>query len=130
MRLNQVTVGSVNLTKSEAFYTTLGLQLIVRDRHYLRFECPEGGSTFSIELVGAVPADEQVTIYFETGDLDDLCDRLTVAGIQFDQGPRDMPWLWREARLSDPDGHNLCLFDAGENRRHPPWRLSEPTSET
>ena len=38
-------------------------------------------------------------------------------------GPMDMSWLWREARLADPDGHRLCLFHAGENRKHPPWRL-------
>ena len=45
------------------------------------------------------------------------------AGIDFDTEPADMPWLWREARLRDPDGHHLCLFRAGDNRRYPPWRL-------
>ena len=28
-------------------------------------------------------------------------------GILIDQSPQDMPWLWREARLTDPDGHLL-----------------------
>jgi hypothetical protein len=34
-----------------------------------------------------------------------------------------MPWLWREARLRDPDGHRVCLYRAGQNRKNPPWRL-------
>ena len=48
---------------------------------------------------------------------------ITAGGIAFDSPPTDQPWLWREARLRDPDGNCLCLFAAGENRRHPPWRL-------
>jgi catechol 2,3-dioxygenase-like lactoylglutathione lyase family enzyme len=123
MRLNQVTVGSTDLTQAERFYTTLGLRLIVRDDHYLRFECPEGASTFSIESVARVPAHEAVTVYFEAQDLDAEYERLVRAGITFDRPPEDMPWLWREARLRDPDGHAVCLFSAGSNRTHPPWRL-------
>src|SRR5271165_3461849 len=99
MRLNQVTVGSTDLRRSERFYKALGLQLIVESDHYLRFQCPDGDSTFSVDLAGSVPKEEQVTIYFESDDLDGLCDRLSSAGIRFDQDPRDMPWLWREARL-------------------------------
>jgi catechol 2,3-dioxygenase-like lactoylglutathione lyase family enzyme len=125
VRLNQVTIGALDLSNSEQFYTTLGLHLIVKDDHYLRFECPEGGSTFSVELVTSVPSDEQVTIYFESDDLDGLCHHLAAEGLSFDQTPQDMPWLWREARLTDPDGHHLCLFRAGVNRKNPPWRLSD-----
>ena len=28
-----------------------------------------------------------------------------------------------EARLTDPAGNALCLYQAGETRRFPPWRL-------
>lgn len=128
VRLNQVTIGAVDLSKSEAFYKILGLRLIVKADHYLRFECPGGDSTYSIERVETVPRDEQVTIYFESEDVDGLCDRLVAEGIPVDQRPQDMPWLWREARLTDPDGHHLCLFRAGENRRYPPWRIEERPS--
>ncbi len=124
MRLNQITVGATDLARSERFYLLLGLRLIVKTDDYLRFECPSGEGTFSVEHVDAVPADEKVTIYFETGDLDDECKRLQEATVKFDHMPADMPWLWREARLRDPDGHHLCLFDAGDNRRNPPWRLN------
>ena len=123
MRLDQVTVGSTDLDRSEAFYRTLGLTLIVKDGHYLRFECPDGGSTFSVEVVDDIPDAEQVTVYFESDRLDDEYERMRAAGVEFDHPPTDMPWLWREARLRDPDGHRLCIFCAGENRKNPPWRL-------
>jgi uncharacterized glyoxalase superfamily protein PhnB len=90
------------------------------------FECPEGESTFSVELVDRVLETEEVIVYFEDDDLDATYERLTAAGIAFDQPPTDMPWLWRESRLRDPDGHRLCLFHAGENRRNPPWRIATP----
>ena len=123
MDLNQVTVGSTDLGRSERFYRALGLKLIVQDRHYLRFECSQGVSTFSVELVEKASAAASVTIYFETGDLDAECARLRESGVLFDQEPADMPWRWREARLRDPDGNRLCLYHAGVNRKDPPWRL-------
>jgi catechol 2,3-dioxygenase-like lactoylglutathione lyase family enzyme len=125
MRLNQTTVGSLDLERSERFYRTLGLVLIVKDDHYLRFECADGQSTFSVERVESAPTNEHVTIYFETDDVDGTYARLTGAGVEFLQPPQDMPWLWREARLHDPDGHQLCIYYAGHNRRYPPWRLPD-----
>jgi catechol 2,3-dioxygenase-like lactoylglutathione lyase family enzyme len=123
MRLNQVTIGSTNLDRSERFFTTLGLTVIVKDSHYLRFECPVGDSTFSVESVEAVGPSEQVTVYFECDELDREYERLRRAGVEFELAPSDMPWRWREARFRDPDGHRFCLFHAGENRRYPPWRV-------
>jgi catechol 2,3-dioxygenase-like lactoylglutathione lyase family enzyme len=130
VKLDQVTVGSTDLARAEQFYLTLGLSLIVRSDHYLRFECGEGDSTFSVDLVASVPADEEVTIYFETEDLDREYERLRRRGLVFEHHPADQPWLWREARLRDPDGHRICLFRAGENRKRPPWRLPAPEGET
>lgn len=127
MRLNQVTLGSTDIGRSERFYRLLGLRLIVKTDDYLRFECPDGDSTFSVERVNTAPTGEQVTIYFETDDLDGEYQRLR-GTVEFSQPPTDTPWLWREARLRDPDGHQLCLFHAGEDRRNPPWRLEDPES--
>ncbi|MDO3645744.1 VOC family protein [Nocardia mangyaensis] len=123
MRLNQVTVGATDLARAEQFYTALGLRTIVRTDEYLRFECPDGESTFSVERVDQITPADHITIYFETDDLDAEFARLVRAGVAFDQPPTDMPWLWREARLRDPFGHRLCLFHAGENRPNPPWRV-------
>ena len=43
----------------------------------------------------------------------------------FEHGPRNQPWMWREARLRDPDGNIIFLYKAGEARRFPPWRMND-----
>jgi catechol 2,3-dioxygenase-like lactoylglutathione lyase family enzyme len=125
MRLNQVTVGATDLARSIAFYQTLGLTLIVRSEHYARFEVPEGGATFSLHVTGPVAPDGAPTVYFECDDLDAQVARLQAAGVAFESGPEDQSWLWREAHLRDPAGNRLCLYRAGRNRTHPPWRLPD-----
>ncbi|MBI1406558.1 MAG: VOC family protein [Caulobacter sp.] len=132
MRLNQVTVPALDMAASVQFYETLGLILIVRNDHYARFECPDsdGGDppTFSLHLdAEAVPG--AACVYFEDDDLDATVEHLIDTGLTFDSGPDDQTWLWREAWTSDPAGNRVCLYRAGANRRHPPWRLSSK-SET
>ena len=88
---------------------------------YARFET-EGGATFSIA------ADEVHTapvVYLECCDLAVTVDYLRNQGITFDQEPRDESWGWREARLRDPAGNTICLYQAGEMRRFPPWRIDD-----
>lgn len=126
MRLNQVTVAATDLAASIAFYEKLGLILIVRSDHYARFELPEGGATFSLELAdGEIPRAHAPVIYFEC-DVDTEHARLADAGLAFETAPEDMSWLWRQAYLRDPAGNRLCLYRAGKNRRFPPWRLAAP----
>ena len=125
MRLNQVTVGAIDLDRSIAFYKTLGLKLIVQSPHYARFELPDGDSTFSLHLAPTGPGPHAPTIYFECDDLDADVARLKVAGVAFDSDPVDQSWLWREAHLRDPAGNPLILYRAGENRTHPPWRVAD-----
>ena len=124
MRLNQVTVTVADIDVAVAFYSTLGLQLIVKSPHYARFVCPEGDSTFSIH-VGEVATNPSTVVYFENDALDTLVERLKVAGLQFDTDPTVERWLWREARLRDPSNNPICLFQAGSNRLNPPWRVPE-----
>jgi hydroxymethylpyrimidine/phosphomethylpyrimidine kinase len=127
MDLNQVTVPCSDLAASVAFYRALGLRQIVSSPpDYARFECPVGGSTFSLHRA-AVPRDGGILVYFELEDLDGKVRQLKAAGLSFEMEPRDQPWLWREAYLRDPAGNRICLFHAGENRRNPPWRLSDGT---
>ena len=124
MNLNQVTIPSLNIQKSIAFYKRLGLNLIVEALpHYARFECLDGDATFSIHLVDKLPEGEGVYVYFETEKLDKDVNRLQEEGIRFDLLPTDQTWLWREARLKDPDGNIIVLYFAGDNRKNPPWRL-------
>ena len=124
MNLNQVTVPCVDLAASVAFYRALGLRQIVSSPpDYARFECPGGGSTFSLHRTPEVPRDGGVVVYFEVEDLDATVSALKSAGFHFESEPRDQPWLWREAYLRDPADNHICLFRAGANRRNPPWRM-------
>jgi catechol 2,3-dioxygenase-like lactoylglutathione lyase family enzyme len=125
MQLNQVTVPALDIQASVAFYRGLGLRLIVSSAHYARFECPDGGSTFSVHLAEKVTPSTGVIVYFECEDLDRRVSNLKSHGYSFAREPQDEPWLWREARLLDPTGNEVCLYWAGENRRFPPWRVRE-----
>lgn len=125
MNLNQVTVPSSDIERSIAFYQKLGLELIVKSPHYARFLCPDGNATFSVHLAEELPAGAGVSVYFECENLDQTVENLCAAGMLFDVLPKDQTWLWREAYLKDPDGNQLILFYAGENRINPPWRINK-----
>jgi len=126
MNLNQVTVPSLDLSVSVPFYQKLGLKLIVDALpHYARFECPDGESTFSIHKTETPPSEPGVYVYFECENLDKTVEELADKGIDFDEMPNDKRWLWREARLKDPDGNQLILFYGGKNRKNPPWRITD-----
>lgn len=130
MNLNQITVPSLDVAQSITFYQKLSLKLIVKALpHYARFECPEGDSTFSIHLVDSLPEGNGMYVYFECESLDDWAAELLDRGILFEQMPRDESWLWREARLKDPDGNQLILYHAGTNRKNPPWRINKEEDE-
>jgi len=124
MNLNQITIPSLDVEKATGFYQKLGLHLIVdASPRYVRFELPDGDATFSIHLVEQLLAGNGVAVYFQNENLDIVVKELQEKGIQFDLLPTDQPWLWREARLKDPDGNQLILYKAGENRKNPPWRI-------
>lgn len=124
MNLNQITVPSLDLTRSIPFYQKLGLELIVEALpHYARFKCPDGDSTFSIHQTEVLSKGAGISVYFECQNLDEHVDRLIKEGIKFDELPTDQNWLWREAKLKDIDGNQLILFFSGNNRLNPPWRI-------
>jgi catechol 2,3-dioxygenase-like lactoylglutathione lyase family enzyme len=126
VNLNQVTLPSSNVERSAKFYRTLGFtQIVDNPPQYVRFECPDGDATFSLHLVDTI-ANTDVVVYFECHNLDVVCSKLVAQGTIFESAPVVQPWLWREAYLRDPDGNLICLFQAGRNRRHPPWRLPSP----
>lgn len=132
MNLNQVTVPSRDIDQSKAFYQGIGLILIVNSPHYLRFECPQGNSTFSVSFNEsiAIANNQGVTVYFEfaEGELDNKVKQLREAGYKFDSLPQDQRYLWREASLTDPAGNRLILYHAGSNRKSPPWRVDTSDS--
>ncbi|WP_452222571.1 VOC family protein [Lacinutrix chionoecetis] len=125
MNLNQVTIVSENTRPLVSFYKTLGLTLIVDALpRYARLECPDGEATLSIQFTEEVIIKNNTTLYFEDKDLDVLVEKLREKGITFSQLPKDESWLWREAKLKDPDGNTIVLFKAGNNRKNPPWRIN------
>jgi len=123
MKLNQVTLPAKNLDASITFYKTLGFLLIVKNDHYARLENPSDHSTLSLEL--REDGGDGANVYFECDDLNARVTALKAKSVDFDSGPEDKSWLWREAWLRDPAGNRLCLYFAGDNRRFPPWRLAQ-----
>lgn len=125
MNLNQITIPSIDVIKATEFYKKLGLHLIVDALpRYVRFECPEGDSTFSIHSVEELPKGEGISIYFQNENLDEVVTKLKEKGLQFASEPEDKPWLWRESHLYDPDNNHIILYSAGKNRKNPPWRIN------
>jgi catechol 2,3-dioxygenase-like lactoylglutathione lyase family enzyme len=124
MNLNQITVPVLDVETSIEFYKLLGLKLIVNSTNkYARFECPQGDSTFSLHKVDQLPSGGGVWIYFEVENLDEIFMDLRNKGVEFLTEPTDQTWLWREVQLLDPDDNKLILFNAGKNRKYPPWRI-------
>ena len=129
-RLNQVTVTGTNYERSVAFYARLGLRQIVANApDYARFETA-GGVTLSVQIDPEEKIIATTALYLECDDLDERVEQLARSGIPFEHGPRNQPWMWREARLRDPDGNIIFFYHAGESRRFPPWRISDPSSRT
>ncbi|MEO7634215.1 MAG: bifunctional hydroxymethylpyrimidine kinase/phosphomethylpyrimidine kinase [Sphingomicrobium sp.] len=124
-RLNQVTVTGTDYARSVDFYRRLGLkQIVANPPDYARFETA-GGATLSVQIDPDEKIIATTAIYLECDDLDVRVEALARSGLAFEHGPRDQPWMWREARLRDPDGNIIFLYHAGEARRFPPWRVTE-----
>ncbi|QIK79606.1 bifunctional hydroxymethylpyrimidine kinase/phosphomethylpyrimidine kinase [Sphingomonas piscis] len=127
-RLNQVTVTGTNYDKSVEFYRRLGLKQIVANApDYARFETA-GGVTLSVQIDPEETIAATTAIYLECDDLDTRVEQMARGGLAFEHGPRNQPWMWREARLRDPDGNIVFLYKAGESRRFPPWRIDEEST--
>lgn len=125
MNLNQVTIPSRDVVRAIDFYKKLGLKLIVHTHDaYARFECPDGDSTFSIHQVTELPTGSGVIVYFEVPDVPKTINRLIEQGISIDEQPKNQTWLWTEASLKDFDGNRIIIYQAGENRKNPPWRIN------
>ena len=123
MNLNQVTLSVNNMDEATRFYLKLGFTQIVDTPHYARFSCPDGEATFSLSLTDQ-KLHASTIIYFEHEALDEWVVDLKSKGFVFEQEPTDQPYLWREAVLLDPSDNKIKLYWAGENRLHPPWRVT------
>ena len=124
LTFNHAVIYVKDVERGMRFYLDLrGFKLIEDFRYegksvYARLRAPGGDGTIALHQAGpgASLASEGVRLYFEVRDLDDFCRKLQQKGFYITQMPRMMPWGWRHAYLNDPDGHEISLYWAGENR--------------
>ncbi len=129
LRLNQVTLGTKDMAASVSFYQNLGLTLIVDSApRYVRFEFPlrddtPEPATLSLHDVEENwhPPQDWPLIYFELDDLDEFIKAHDLSPLT---PPETKSYLWREADILDPSGNRIRLYQAGKNRRFPPWRVT------
>ncbi len=114
---------------SVAFYKNLGLTLIVDSvPRYCRFEFPSNKqgepATLSLHEVEGdwIAPQDWPLIYFEVDDVDVY---LKDTGLSPLTSTKTQSYLWREADILDPSGNKIRLYQAGKNRRFPPWRIQE-----
>jgi catechol 2,3-dioxygenase-like lactoylglutathione lyase family enzyme len=124
LTFNHAMIYVKDVQRALGFYRDLmGFKLIEDFRYegtpvYARLRAPGGDGTIALHQAGpgASLVSEGVRLYFEVRDLDDFCRKLMQRGFYITQMPRMMPWGWRHAYLNDPDGHEISLYWAGENR--------------
>lgn len=128
IRLNQITLAATDMATSISFYQNLGLTLIVDSApRYVRFEFPaplEGGPPATLSLHEAptdwTPQEHSPLVYFELDALDVFIKDKNLTPLA---PPEDKSYLWREADVLDPAGNKIRFYQAGQNRRFPPWRV-------
>jgi len=124
LTFNHAMVYAADVQRALGFYRDLlGFKLVDEFRHegipvYARLRAPGGDGTIALHLAGpGTPlASDGVRLYFEIREVDDFCRKLQAKSFYITQMPRMMPWGWRHAYLNDPDGHEISVYWAGENR--------------
>src|SRR5271165_5610717 len=124
LTFNHAMIYAKDVERGLSFYRDLmGFKLIEDFRFegtavYARLRAPGGDGTIALHQAGpgVSLSSEGVRLYFEIRDLDGFCRKLQQKGFYIAQLPRMMPWGWRHVYLNDPDGHEISLYWAGENR--------------
>ena len=124
LTFNHAMIYVKDVERAMRFYLDMmGFKLIEDFRYegipvYARLKAPGGDGTIALHQAGpgVSVASDGVRLYFEIRDVDGFCRKLQQKGFYIPQAPRMMPWGWRHAYLNDPDGHEISLYWAGENR--------------
>jgi catechol 2,3-dioxygenase-like lactoylglutathione lyase family enzyme len=124
LTFNHAMIYAKDVQRALDFYRNwLGFKLIEDFKYegkvvYARMHAPGGDGTIALHQAGpgASVTSDGVRLYFEVRELDDFCRKLQKRGFYFTQLPTMMPWGWRHAYLNDPEGHEISLYWAGENR--------------
>jgi len=124
MNFNHAMIYSRDIARALVFYRDrlglISLQEFVHEGRtvYARLKSPSSDTTIALHLLapGETPTPGAIRLYFEIQDLDGTVKRLQSEGVEFTKLPKVMPWGWKHAYLDDPDGHEVSLYWAGEQR--------------
>jgi len=106
-----------DVQRSVDFYKRLfGFKLIEGSKDYARLKSPRGNATIALHKIKDIHEGKGITLYFETEDIDGFCEQLIKQGVKFSEVPKVMPWGWKHAYLTDPDGYNISLYNSGSMR--------------
>lgn len=121
LEFNHAMIYVRDVPRAVEFYAgKLGFRVIEQfGEGYARLRSPAGDTTIALHQLGedVHSADAPgIRLYFETKQLEGICNKLAAAGVAIKKMPQQMPWGWRHAYLDDPDGHEISLYWAGAKR--------------
>ncbi|WP_436530030.1 VOC family protein [Actinoplanes sp. HUAS TT8] len=109
--LQRIIISVADLTRSLVLYRdALGLTVTSRFGEVARLDVP--GTTTELLLHQRPPTSGPagVAVSFRVDDVDAATAAAEKAGAAVVDAPEDQPWGERQAVLTDPDGHVICLI--------------------
>jgi predicted enzyme related to lactoylglutathione lyase len=111
--LSRVVVSTGSLPRALTFYgDLLGLPVAASGAGLATLEAGDGVSVLLHERA-SMPSDTSVAASFVVRGLDEVVARWSAGGGAVVDPPAAQPWGERMAVVRDPDGHLVCLVDAG-----------------
>ncbi|OFI46792.1 hypothetical protein BG262_03065 [Floricoccus penangensis] len=121
MKLGMVEIITDDIKESLKFYELLGFSILLRDTEYCIFLNNKGVKlslstpSYHESIYGSIPmsSGSKIDLAFlcdSAQDVDDLCHKLTNAGIKIFQQPVTNKLGERFAMVEDPDGNLLRIY--------------------
>ncbi|MFI1988650.1 VOC family protein [Actinoplanes sp. NPDC020271] len=109
--LQRVIVSVGDLDRALRLYRdVLGLGVTARSGDLARLDVPGSSTELMLHQRPPTPGPAGVAISFRVGDVDAVTAAAEKAGATVVDAPEDQPWGERQAVLTDPDGHVICLI--------------------
>ncbi|AEA28292.1 VOC family protein [Pseudonocardia benzenivorans] len=107
--LARAIVSVADLDAALRFYRdVLGLPVVAPAPDVAMLALP-GGTDLMLHQRPSRPSDAGVALSFAVDDVDATVDAAVSAGCGVLDAPADQPWGERQAVLTDPDGHVVCV---------------------
>ena len=109
--ISAVTLATVDMTESVAFYQALGFHLLYGgpDAPFTSFGVGTGFINLQLDADRPPPSGIWGRVVLWVDDVDAMYDRCLVAGFAPDGEPADAPWGERYFHVRDPSGHELSF---------------------